>query len=570
MCKRRELASTGVRWDEPSRAVRGSRQTSFKDLYSVVHHGDTHELEFDFDALSDQEKEHLIMRAAPLSVAMKDFSAQLGSSAAGAAEFRLSKPARACDDFLSHAWSTRRLEKWYALAYTYNFNASVVAWLVAHLVGVVVCAALAPADRATIGRDYRLQCFVGAVLCPIVAQGAVLVYGLPGLTEPSVFLDKVCINQNHAGLKTLGIEGLETFLKYSRRMVLLYEPGTYKRLWCAFESALFSRYADVRNFVLVPCATARVAIVLTAVSHASVIFAIGALLAVVDARGWDPAEWFRGAESIDHFTLWGQVMGPVMAPLYAVMAWLLRNRCRDILSIERSLRTFRLQDTECFDPNDRTLVESRIVEMWGQKARFDDFVQSTLAQQMAGTIGAADLAPWSVSLAFCLPWLALFTYPGLVQTAAKLSPWRFMASSLCSVGVVWPVAIMFWNFFAFKLYTEFEVKRGQPRTTIMLITIWSIVNCLFTACADREIAHVISERPVAQCVVLLAAYYGACLGITHYFLNVQTRAVKGEMTWAAWAVMASFWVAMGLTFSTRPAAIGCEHATCIWPHPPLK
>ena len=129
---------------------------------------------------------------------------------------------------------------------------------------------------------------------------------------------------------------------------------------------------------------------------------------------------------------------------------------------------------------------------------------------------------------------------------------------------------MFWNFFAFKLYTEFEVKRGQPRTTIMLITIWSILNCLFTACADREIAHVISERPAAQCVVLLAAYYGACLCITHYFLNVQTRAVKGEMTWAAWAVMASFWVAMGLTFSTRPAAIGCEHATCIWPHPPLQ
>ena len=71
MCKRRELESTGVRWDEPSRAVRGSRQTSFKDLYSVVHHGDTHELEFDFDALSAAEKEHLIMRAAPLSVAMK-------------------------------------------------------------------------------------------------------------------------------------------------------------------------------------------------------------------------------------------------------------------------------------------------------------------------------------------------------------------------------------------------------------------------------------------------------------------------------------------------------------------
>ena len=64
--------------------------------------------------------------------------------------------------------------------------------------------------------------------------------------------------------------------------------------------------------------------------------------------------------------------------------------------------------------------------------------------------------------------------------------------------------------------------------------------------------------------MLLSAYYGACLGITHYFLNVQTRAVKGEK--AAWAVMAApTWVT-----PTRPAAIGCEHATCIWPHPPLQ
>ena len=45
-------------------------------------------------------------------------------------------------------------------------------------------------------------------------------------------------------------------------------------------------------------------------------------------------------------------MGPVMAPLYAVMAP--PKRCRDILSIEHSLRTFRLQDTECFDRNDGT------------------------------------------------------------------------------------------------------------------------------------------------------------------------------------------------------------------------
>ena len=132
-----------------------------------------------------------------------------------------------------------RLNKWCALAFTYNFTASLFAWFVTHIAGACVCYALAPADRSTIGFEYRLQCFVTAVIVPIAAQAFVLVYGLPALSlgsEPSVFLDKVCINQNHIGLKTLGINGLETFLKYSKRMVLLYDVGTYKRLWCAFES----------------------------------------------------------------------------------------------------------------------------------------------------------------------------------------------------------------------------------------------------------------------------------------------------------------------------------------------
>ena len=562
----RELNTKSVEWEKVTRAVRSSRHT-FKDLYSMVHQNDVSSLDFDFDALSAEEKEHLIMRAAPLSVAMKGFAAQFSSSVAGDAEFKLSKPVKACDDFLSHAWATERLEKWCALAYTYNFNASVVAWFVAHMAGLCVCAALAPADRSTIGSEYRLKCFVTAVIMPIVVQGAVLVYGLPGPTERSVFLDKVCINQNHAGLKTLGIKGLETFLKYSKRMVLLYEPGTYKRLWCAFESALFSRYADVQNFVLVPCSTSRVAIVLTAVSHVSVLLAIPLLVAVCDARGWDPAEFFRAFKSRDHFTLWGNVMGPVMTPAYVVMAWLLRNRCREILSIERSLQGFRLEDTECFDPNDRKLVESRIIDMWGKTEHFNEFVQKTLARQMSGAMGAADLPPWSVNLAFCLPWLALFNYAGLLQTADKMPFWWFTASSLCTITVVWPVSILFWNFFAFKIYAEYEVKRARPKLTVALITAWSIVNCLFSACVDRELAHMASELKPAQSAVTLAAYYGTCIYTVYYFLYIQKRTVKGEMSWSAWAFMAAWWVAMGLTFSTRPADIPCEHFTCVWEHP---
>ena len=61
-------------------------------------------------------------------------------------------------------------DKWCALAFTYNFLPASVAWFVAHVASVAVCAALAPADRTAIGLEYRLTCYVGTVLLPIAVQ----------------------------------------------------------------------------------------------------------------------------------------------------------------------------------------------------------------------------------------------------------------------------------------------------------------------------------------------------------------------------------------------------------------
>ena len=258
-------------------------------------------------------------------------------------------------------------------------------------------------------------------------------------------------------------------------MVLLYDVGTYRRLWCAFESAMFSRYADIRNFVLVPCSTSRFAIIMTVLSHAAVVLGVGITLAAVSARGWDPAEFLRAFETRDHFVLWANVLGVVMTPVYFVMAALLRNRCREIVSIERSLAHFRLEHTECFDPNDRKLVEARIVEVWGKTEHFNAFVQQKLAREMASSIGAADLPTWSVNVAMCWPWIPLFTYPALIQAADKMPFWQYTTSFVGSISFMWPVAIMFWNFFAFKIYEKYDATR--PKLAVFLIGIWSIANC---------------------------------------------------------------------------------------------
>ena len=350
-------------------------------------------------------------------------------------------------------------------------------------------------------------------------------------------------------------------------MVLLYDVQTYKRLWCAFESAMFSRYADIKNFVLCPCSTARFAIYMLVLTQILVLGGIPLSVMAFDARRWDPAEFFRAFESRDHFILWFNVFGVVMTPVYFAMAWLLRNRCREITTIQKSLETFRMEDTQCYDPNDRKLVEARIAEVWGKTEHFNRFVQEQLAKEMTNTIGAADLPPLWLDLAMCWPWIPFFTYAGLIQTSNQIPFWQYTTSAIGSITFMWPLFIAMWNFFAFKIYNLFDAT--HPRLTVFLIGIWSIANCLFGACVDREFAFFAYGLPLWQCAPLLIVFFTSHAGVTYYLTHVERRTYRGEMTWTVKGIIAFYWIACALLFNAKPTSMGCEHWTCIWPHPPL-
>ena len=68
-----------------------------------------------------------------------------------------------------------------------------------------------------------------------------------GLTQPSCFLDKVCIHQTNADLKAAGIDAISTFLYSSKKMIVLYDAGYFSRLSrttvcvCAFFGGLAKR-----------------------------------------------------------------------------------------------------------------------------------------------------------------------------------------------------------------------------------------------------------------------------------------------------------------------------------------
>jgi len=75
--------------------------------------------------------------------------------------------------------------------------------------------------------------------------------------SPVVFFDRMCINQQDASLKKQCIEGLPGFLHRSRRLVILWSPQTFSRLWCSFELAAFLKEnGKARQVDIVPVSMA--------------------------------------------------------------------------------------------------------------------------------------------------------------------------------------------------------------------------------------------------------------------------------------------------------------------------
>merc|ERR1712205_221817 len=80
-----------------------------------------------------------------------------------------------------------------------------------------------------------------SVLCPSAFVIFLLFWQrfqqLVGLTPHFLFIDKHCIKQDEPELKARGIYGLAGFLLRSERLVLLWSPRYFTRLWCTFELA---------------------------------------------------------------------------------------------------------------------------------------------------------------------------------------------------------------------------------------------------------------------------------------------------------------------------------------------
>ena len=172
-----------------------------------------------------------------------------------------------------------------------------------------------------------------------------------------------------------------------------------------------------------------------------------------------------------------------------------------------------------------------------------------------------------LDLVVALPWTPFFSVPGLVQMSGEqvLSFGQVLLLDITCIGVCFPFALTFWYYFSFTIYKKFA---NRPRVSVGLVTAWTMANCTLSMSVFCEFMALAFRQPLATGagnVALLTAFFQ---GATYYFHAVETRASKGEFTWALVLVTLTLWVPAYCFLNLGPATFGCKHWSCVWPHDP--
>eukprot|EP00929_Paragymnodinium_shiwhaense_P055790 TRINITY_DN27927_c0_g1_i1.p1 TRINITY_DN27927_c0_g1~~TRINITY_DN27927_c0_g1_i1.p1 ORF type:complete len:604 (-),score=36.70 TRINITY_DN27927_c0_g1_i1:199-1848(-) len=193
-----------------------------------------------------------LLRAVDLREALSGFGRHWKSIDASERDFQLSSTVIQIDWFVSHAWSTPRIQKTLTLLYYSNIRAAITSAILTTVAFQLASHGLAGDFGRLGGRREYDQVYSAVVCMPSFILTFFLWHRLrPFIRRPTmIFLDKLCINQVDEEKKAAGILGLAGFLQVADTVVVLWTPEYFSRLWCAYELAAWERLGrDFRRTV---------------------------------------------------------------------------------------------------------------------------------------------------------------------------------------------------------------------------------------------------------------------------------------------------------------------------------
>lgn len=195
-----------------------------------------------------------IRRFAKLSTVLRNFGSfwmisSLASSdgAADAKLFELSHQVDSSDAFLSHDWGSSGVGKFLALCIIFNGKAAFIGSMIA---GLCACALqqlkiipkLTKGQWVLAGETHLEDLGCCVQLATIFTYTFILLFWQRikrsfNVWPTYAFMDRLCIHQTDSKLKQEGILALSAFLNMSKKLVILWSPRYFSRLWCAYELA---------------------------------------------------------------------------------------------------------------------------------------------------------------------------------------------------------------------------------------------------------------------------------------------------------------------------------------------
>ena len=227
-----DLTVPGERQDSgPSQSSRGTAPGPGHSMESEASDTDLH-----MEGMIPTLVEHIaqmdvvnpeVLRVTPVFRALEHFAAALRVGSAGNF-YHKSHQCRKISTFWSHSWHAGHWKKILAIITLYNGTAAVLLSLFSGVWMMMLFSlgTLPGIDRGWRDDSFQWSCW--STFTGLVVASLVMIFWRP---RTGVFLDRICINQKDARLKTEAIVSLAGLLKHSDRMLILWDPTWTERLW---------------------------------------------------------------------------------------------------------------------------------------------------------------------------------------------------------------------------------------------------------------------------------------------------------------------------------------------------
>mmetsp|Transcript_113822 Transcript_113822/g.316935 ORF Transcript_113822/g.316935 Transcript_113822/m.316935 type:complete len:370 (-) Transcript_113822:15-1124(-) len=212
------------------------------------------------------------------------------------------------------------------------------------------------------------------------------------------FFDKFCVHQSDKELKDAGVRSIAAIVARSQRMVALWSPTYFTRLWCTLECAALVHAAEVNanKRERLPLTLYPIAIANNAIMLACVTFAVSALCSFATL----PALRSSVEEKQAMLAIMGMSLGVVSPAYMHSLRWYMRQR----MLLSSQLEDFSISAAGCSVESDRETICQTIRHWFGSLDAFDHVVRTRVREHVIQAIGS-DVKMSRVTMSGLVPFI---------------------------------------------------------------------------------------------------------------------------------------------------------------------